>query len=223
MNARAAGVLPPLHVVTDDRVLAADGWIVRARAVLEAGADEVVLHVRGPGTSGRRLFELVRSLGPDAARTGGGLTVSDRVDVALAADLGAVHLGIRSLAPADARRLLGSTARMGVSCHGSTDISEARAGDADYVFAGNVFRTASHPDAEAKGLAWFGRMIARAGQTPVVAIGGVTPGEVASLVATGAAGVAVVGGVWGSPDPAAAVAHYIANLTRAFEEAQGGD
>lgn len=222
MTARAAGVLPPLHVVTDDRILAEDRWVERALTVLEAGADGVMLHVRGPATSGRRLFDLVRALVPCLEATGATLTVNDRVDVALAAGVGAVHLGARSLAPSDARTLMGARARIGLSCHGPADLART-GGRVDYVFAGNVFRTASHPEREAKGLPWFDAMIAEAGETPVVAIGGVTPETVPSLVSAGAAGVAVLGGVWGSPDPAAAAAHYIATLMRAFEEAHLGD
>ena len=223
MTAHAAGVLPPLHVVTDDRILADDGWLARARPVLEAGGDHLMLHVRGPGTSGRRLFDLVRALVPGAARAGASLTVNDRVDVALAVGLGSVHLGARSLGPTEARALMGGGARIGVSCHGSSELTRARSEGADYLFAGNVFSTASHPGSEAKGVAWFGTMVAEAGGTPVVAIGGVTPDSAPPLVALGARGVAVLGGVWGSPDPAEAVADYIATLTRAFEEAHGGD
>jgi thiamine-phosphate diphosphorylase len=223
VTARAAGVLPPLHVVTDDRILAADDWVTRARAVLDAGADGLMLHVRGPGTSGRRLFDLARMLAPGAAASGAVLTVNDRADVALAAGLRAVHLGARSLTPSDARGLLGAEARIGLSCHAPADLAGARTGRVDYAFAGNVFRTSSHPELEAKGTAWLGRMVAEAGKIPVFAIGGVTPDAVAPLISAGAAGVAVMGGVWGSPDPAAAAAHYIATITRAFEEAHGGD
>lgn len=49
---------------------------------------------------------------------------------------------------------------------------------------------------------------------PVIAIGGITPARVAEVVAAGAAGVAVLGGIWHEPDPVAAADRYL----RALEE-----
>jgi thiamine monophosphate synthase len=77
--------VPRLHVVTDDAVLAHPRFVEEARRILAAGS--VALHLRGPGTSGRRLLALGRELldaagpppHPEAL-----LVVNDRVDVALA-------------------------------------------------------------------------------------------------------------------------------------------
>ena len=223
MSAHAPGVLPLLHVVTDDRVLDREDWVARAAAVVEAGADALMLHIRGPQTPGRRLLSLVRSVAKEARAAGAALAVNDRLDVALAAGVQGVHLGGGSLTPSDARAVVGSDARIGLSCHVPADLNWAGGVRVDYAFVGNVFRTASHPEREAKGTAWLRHMVTAAGGVPVIAIGGVTPGRVPSLLAEGAAGVAVLGGVWESPDPAAAVAHYIATLKSALQEANGGD
>src|SRR5206468_2894395 len=57
----------------------------------------------------------------------------------------------------------------------------------------------------ALGAEGFGRLaqLAPAG-TPVIGIGGVTVANAPTLVRAGAVGVAVIGAVWGAPDPAAA-------------------
>ena len=44
---------------------------------------------------------------------------------------------------------------------------------------------------------------------PVIAIGSVTPARVAEARDAGAAGVAVLRGVWDAPDPAEAVREYL--------------
>jgi thiamine monophosphate synthase len=46
-------------------------------------------------------------------------------------------------------------------------------------------------------------------ELPLLAIGGVTPGRVAELLDAGAHGVAVLRGVWESPDPGQAVRAYL--------------
>ncbi len=204
--------LPRLHVVTDDPVLARDDFLGMARTVMEAGAGRLALHVRGPHTEGRTVYEIVERLRPTAADTGALLVVNDRVDVALALGVRAVHLGTRSLAPGPVRRLLGSDGRIGLSCHGVDAVAEAASGDGDYVFLGNVFATASHPDREGLGLDVLTDAVAGARPFPVLAIGGVQVGRVAEVRSRGAHGVAVLGGVWGAGSPADAVTDYISAL-----------
>jgi thiamine-phosphate diphosphorylase len=197
---------PVLHAVTDDAILAADGFAARADAVLEAGGAAVALHLRGPETGGRALFDAAARLRPVAARHGALLIVNDRVDVALAAGADGVQLGRRSLAVADARRLLGDGPRIGVSVHAAGE-ALAVAGLAAWVLAGTVWPSASHPGRAPSGTGVLAAIAATG--PPTVAIGGVTPGRVAEARAAGAAGIAVRGGIWAAADPAAAVRAYL--------------
>jgi thiamine-phosphate diphosphorylase len=109
----------------------------------------------------------------------------------------------------DARALLGPDVRLGVSCHSADEAVRARADGADWIFAGTVFPTPSHPDAEGRGVAWIGTVARRVRGLPVVAIGGVRPDRAPELVDAGAYGVAALRGVWDVSDPAAAVREYI--------------
>lgn len=213
--------LPRLHVVTDDEVLSRGTWLSRAVAVIEVGGARVALHVRGPGSSAARVFELVTGLARVARRTGTLLTVNDRVDVTLASCLGAVHLGNRSLPVADARRLLGQKALIGVSCHSASEAAAAESEGADYVFGGNLFQTPSHPGRAGCGPAGLRDMVAASGRLPVLGIGGVHVTRVERLVRAGAYGVCVLRGVWDAPDPAAAVSEYISALSASIEEGDG--
>ena len=53
------------------------------------------------------------------------------------------------------------------------------------------------------------RAVSAAGRVPVFAIGGVTPGRVAEVLAQGAAGVVVMRGIWDTQAPRRAVEAYL--------------
>jgi thiamine-phosphate diphosphorylase len=192
-------------VITDDAVLARPQFGSAARAVLAAGGAGVALHLRGPTTPGRFLWRLAVDLAPEAA-AGGWLLVNDRVDVAATSGAHGVQLGRRSLPVADARALLGPEARIGASVHDAAEAADA--GAADWLVVGTLFPSASHPGRPAAGVELIAR-VAAASRCPLVGIGGVTPERVADVRAAGAAGVAVLSGVWGHADPASAVARYL--------------
>ena len=198
--------VPPLHAVTDDAVVARPEFARVAAEVLEAGAAALALHLRAPRTPGRRGYELALALRAAAARSGARLIVNDRIDVALAVGADGVQLGRRSLAPADARRILGPGALIGVSVH-SVDEARAAAGDADILVAGAIYPTASHRGESAAGLGLI-RDIAALG-IPVIAIGGVTVDRVGEARKAGAAGVAAIRGIWDETSPTAAARCYI--------------
>jgi thiamine-phosphate diphosphorylase len=198
--------VPPLHLVTDDRTLADPDFVPRAVAAMEAGADRVALHLRGPGTAVRRLFDLAQVLRPEAGRAGALLLVNDRVDVALAAGADGVQLGRRAMAVADARSLLGAERLIGASVHAAGEV-DALAGPPDFLLVGTLFPTASHPGRVGSGPDLL-RDLARFGFA-MIGIGGIGPPRVRDVRAAGAAGVAVLRGIWGAPDPAHAVKEYL--------------
>lgn len=201
-------MIPRLHAVTDDRVLRRPGFVALAQDVLRAGGRRIALHVRGPGLDGARVFERARSLRPAARAAGAGLLVNDRVDVALVLELSGAHLGERSLPVADARRLLAPTALVGASVHGVEAAREAEVGGADYLVAGTIFRTASHPGRAPAGPDRV-REVRSAVDVPLLAIGGVTPERVSEVLGAGADGVAALSGIWDAAEPAGAVGSYL--------------
>lgn len=198
--------VPPLHVVTDDGVLARSDFLPRAGEVLRAGGQALALHLRGPRTGGRRTFDLAAELVPVARGCGAMLLVNDRVDVALAAGAHGVQLGRRGIPVSDARRLLGQERVIGSSV-GPLEEGRGAADGADFLLAGNVYATASHPGREGIGPAGL-RSLAGLG-IPVVGIGGIVPERVAEVRGAGARGVAVLRGVWDAPDAGEAVWTYL--------------
>jgi thiamine-phosphate pyrophosphorylase len=199
--------LPALHAVTDDAVVARPDFPTLARAVLAAGGPGVALHLRGPHAGGRFLFELAEPLARAADRKGALFVVNDRVDVALAAGAGGVQLGRRSMLPGDARRILGDGPLVGVSVGAAAETRDAVAGGADFVVAGSVYATETHPGREGMGLRRLGEITALG--VPTVAIGGITPERVAEVRGAGARGVAAIRAVWDADDPARAVARFL--------------
>lgn len=205
--------LPPLHVVTDDRVLRRPDLVRAAGEVLGAGGARLALHLRGPRTSAAELHRLAGALLPVAREAGALLLVNDRVDLALTLPVDGVHLGERSLPAGVARALLGSC-WIGRSVHGpAVDLGGGEAG-ADYLLVGTVFASSSHPGRAAAGAGRVRDLSAVAG-LPVLAIGGVTPGRVAEVVRAGAWGVGVLSGVWSAAEPAGAVEGYLEALASA--------
>ena len=87
---------------------------------------------------------------------------------------------------------------------------EAEEAGVDYVIAGSVFAPSSKPG-EGRGLDWLAAMT-RGSTVPVIAIGGITPANARDCLAAGAYGVAVLGGIFLTDDPAAAAAAYQAAL-----------
>jgi len=187
-------------------VVARAGFVEQAEAVLAAGGPRVALHLRAHAASGRALHDLAGRLAVRARETGSLLLVNDRVDVALAAGAHGVQLGRRSLSAADARRLAGGM-RIGASVHDEREGREAAEAGADFLLAGAVYPTATHPGQAGAGVRLI-ESVAALG-LPVIAIGGVTPERAGELRRAGAMGMAAIRGVWDAPSPADAVQRYI--------------
>jgi thiamine-phosphate pyrophosphorylase len=116
--------------------------------------------------------------------------ISSRCDVALASHAAGVNLPESDISVADARTLLAERL-IGRSVHSAAGAQAAERDGADYIIFGPVWRSASHPDVRAAGLAALTRVV-RLVKIPVLAIGGVTEERVAELFAAGAAGYAAI-------------------------------
>lgn len=189
--------LPRLHAVTDERVARRRDVASVAGALAAAGGAAVALHARGTRLTGREHFTLATQFGTLASP----LFVNDRLDVALAVHATGVQLGRGSLVPIEARRLRADW-WIGRSVHSAEEARSALDEGADYLLAGPVYATATHPELTPLGLERLGE-IAGVG-LPVIAIGGVTAARVPGLRAAGAHGVAAIRALWDATDPARA-------------------
>jgi thiamine-phosphate pyrophosphorylase len=185
-------------------------------AAVEGGVD--VVQLREKETSARHRHELGREL-RELTATDVPLIVNDRADVAATVGADGVHLGAEDLPVPAARELLGPSATIGRSVS-SVPAAEAAVEDgADYLGVGAVFRTESKdvdPDESEVGVETV-RAIADAVDAPIVAIGGITPGNAADAVAAGADGVAVVTAITRAEDVTAATRALGAAVRRGRE------
>lgn len=122
-------------------------------------------------------------------------------NVALAAECGAdgVHLGQEDMDPAQARRILGPDAIIGVSAHSVAEAKAAVAAGADYLGCGAMFATTTKTDTTTLPKETL-RAICEAVPVPVVAIGGIHKENLLSLADCGEAGVALVSAIFGAKD-----------------------
>ncbi len=198
--------LPRLFAVTSDALCRAADFGVRAAAIAAAGpAAAVVVRAPGSTTAAHAAFaERVAALArpPEAA-----VIVHARPDLARAVHAHGVQLRHDDLAPADARAVLGP-GWIGVSVHSRSEAEIAIGEGADYLVAGSVYQSASHPEQPPRGAGWLRELCALG--RPVVAIGGVTPARAAEVRDAGAWGAAAISALWDAADPAAATLALLA-------------
>lgn len=181
-----------------------------AGSAIEAGLACILL--REPVLGDRATLELARELRALLGNDGY-LVVHDRVHLADACRANAVHLGWRSLTPNQARPILPDEIAIGFSAHESDD--EAQWRDADYLFFGPVLATASKSQLKAPvGFDGLRRAVERS-PAPIWALGGLAPEHAHEALGSGARGIAVLSGIFGAQDPAAASRRYLHALARA--------
>jgi thiamine-phosphate pyrophosphorylase len=181
-----------LVAITDNLRDGIDGLARRAGASRRGGA--TMIQLRLPDEGARTLTAAARAL---IAAVDIPVVVHTRTDVAIAAGAAGVHLGVDDVAVADIRRLCGPDFMIGRSA--ATDEDLRRADGADYVALGPAFDV-DRRFGTALDTTEFERLTRLAG-LPVVAVGGISPATAPEAIRAGACGVALISGIFGSPDP----------------------
>lgn len=137
------------------------------------------------------------------------LIVNDRVDIALACEADGVHLGQEDLPLHAARKLMGDRI-IGISTHSTEQAKEAENGEADYIGFGPMFGTITKATGySARGLTML-RQVRDAIRVPIVAIGGITEGNVKQVWQAGADSAAIISDLLGTDDIADKVKKILA-------------
>ena len=199
--------VPVIHAVTTDKIILAKDFLVRAIGVMQALGERGAIHLRSQLIPSPRLYDIACRLTSLHADTGCWCIVSDRLDIAMAAFAHGVQLNSRSIKVSDARRAA-PRLRLGASVHTAAEAEVAEAEGADWCVAGNVFETPSHPGAPRKETTFISDVVAHV-NVPVIAIGGVRPEHVRSLVDGGAYGVASIRGIWEAKNSEEAASSYL--------------
>lgn len=192
-----------LYLVLDPELCGGGlGMIETAEAAALAGA--TIVQLRAPDWKKRALAECARALLEKLRPLGVPLIINDHADVAAAVGADGLHVGQDDLSPADARRIIGPNAILGLSVGNSAELVSADPALVDYLGLGPVWATATKKDAGAAlGLEAL-RTLRAATRLPAVAIGGIHPDHAAAVMTTGVDGIAVVSAICGQPNPGAA-------------------
>jgi thiamine-phosphate pyrophosphorylase len=150
-----------------------------------------LLQYRNKSGHARVMLEQAREL---RRRVGGTakLIMNNRADLCLVAEFEGVHVGQDDLSPESVRSIIGPGRWLGVSTHNPEQMQQAGQTSADYLAIGPVFSTSSkdRPD-PVVGLEGV-RRARQLTRKPLVAIGGITRSNAASVIDAGADSVAVI-------------------------------
>ena len=193
------------------------GWapLDLAAAYLRGGAR--FLQLRAKSMPGAQLLATASAVVQLAHRDQAQVIINDRADIARLADADGVHVGQEDLSPAAVRALIGDTAMVGLSTHTTEQLDRALREPVTYVAVGPVFGTATKATGyERVGLEMVRDAARRASALglPLVAIGGITLENAASVRDAGAVSVAVISDLLSTGDPEARVRAYLERLSR---------
>jgi thiamine-phosphate pyrophosphorylase len=175
------------------------------RAALTGGADIVQLREKEPIGDGQ-LIEAARQFRQAAAEHGALFILNDRPDLVEECGADGVHVGQEDVPVADARRLAGPAAVVGLSTHSPDQLEAACSaqGEArpDYLSVGPVWETPTKEGRPAAGLEYV-RYAAANATVPWFAIGGIDPGNVSAVLEAGAERIVVVRAIRDADEPEA--------------------
>ncbi len=189
-----------LYVIITEALCVSD-WYETAQAALQGGAD--CLQLREKQQPDRVLLERARRLATLCRTQGKLFIVNDRPDIAAASGADGVHLGQDDLPVAAARRILPTTAIVGVSSHTIEQFDRAVVDVPDYVAVGPMFASATKPQ---NLIAGIDTLVAARARTslPLVAIGGIDEENAAAVASVGPVCLCVCRAVIASADVAGA-------------------
>jgi len=182
--------LPRLYAIVDSSAHQSTADLV-AYAEELATAGCTLLQYRNKSHNARVMLEQARELKKHLGESVR-LIMNDRADLCLAADFDGVHVGQDDLSAESVRKIMGPELWLGVSTHNPKQLSEADLTSADYLAIGPVFSTSSKekpdPVVGLEGVRWARELTRK----PLVAIGGVSRANAASVIEAGADSVAVI-------------------------------
>ena len=189
-----------LYLVVDEDFYFGSDLIADLKAVLEAGVD--FLQWRQKRGSDSSFLERARKVRALCLEFETPFVVNDRPDIAILVEADALHLGQDDLPISEARRLVGPEMPIGRSTHSLGQALTAEAEGADYLGFGPIFTTPSKvkpdPEVGVTGLVEMLHQVSR----PVVAIGGLDEDNIAAVVRSKVAAVAVIRAILKADQPA---------------------
>ena len=128
------------------------------------------------------------------------LLVNGNLEVALKAGADGIHLPQDSIPVTEVRRSAPDHFIIGKSAHDQESAISAAKDGVDYIVLGTIFPTDSKPGVEPGGIHRIKNVCAKV-ECPILAIGGIRPENINSVIAAGAYGAAISGAILTAEDP----------------------
>lgn len=194
---------PLLCLVTNPDV---PDLVKKVEMALSAGVN--MLQLRGHHLSAVELYRLALALRPLCERYEAAFIINDRVDVGLAVRADGFQVGARSLPMEVVRQLVGEVYLLGASVHSLAEAQTAVASGADFLVAGTIFPSHSHPSGPSSGPGMLRDIKQMVPTCPLLAIGGLSTANAEQAMEAGADGIAVISAILNAPD----IGHVVSEL-----------
>ena len=179
-------------------------YVDSAMIALEGGCRWIQLRMKDADEA--EIERVARLILPECRRRGAVFVIDDHVDLALRVGADGVHLGKNDMPVSETRRLAGADFIIGGTANTFEDVQRLAAQGADYIGCGPFrFTTTKKKLAPMLGIEGYKRILSQmkgCGITlPLVAIGGITCGDIPQLMAAGVSGIALSGSVLRAENP----------------------
>lgn len=197
-----------LHVISNGKL----SWTDLAAIAAQIHPHVTAIHIREKTKSLDEIFLGVQFM-LETGIPAKSLYINGYPSIVTAAGLGGLQLQGSTPPLSTLREYRQGVQRTGVSIHSAEEAKQRELEGADYVMFGHIFATNSKVGVPPRGLEPL-RDVAAQVSIPIIAIGGMRPERVSSVLEAGASGIAVMSGIWEAEDPLAAVKAYANELER---------
>lgn len=168
---------------------------------LALSAGVTMVQLRGHHLSTARLCELVQTLRSLCqSNIQAAFLINDRLDIGLACGVDGFQLGTRSFPLTVAREMVGASSLLGASVHTLAEAQAAVANGADFLLAGTIFASHSHPGRAGQGPGLLATIKRTLPTCPLLAVGGITSANARQVMDAGADGIAVISAIFDAAD-----------------------
>jgi thiamine-phosphate pyrophosphorylase len=183
---------------------------------LEGGCRQIQLRMKG--ASSVETEAVARRAKRLCDRYGAALYINDHVEVCRKINAAGVHLGKSDMPPSEARAMLGDGFVIGGSANTFDDVAALHRQPVDYIGLGPLRPTATKTDLNPiLGAEKFRSLVKQCRDCglllPILAIGGITIGDLSTLMTTGIAGVALSGAILNAENPVEATGEILKRLS----------
>ena len=178
-----------LYLVTNRYQDSVESFLEKVETACRSGV--TIVQLREKNLTTNQYYQLAKQVKEITDAYQVPLIIDDRLDVCLAVDAAGLHIGDDELPVSVARQVLGPEKILGVTAKTIKRALEAETSGADYLGTGAIFPTTTKENAPITLISTL-KTICQTVAIPVVAIGGLTSENIAQLMGTGIAGVAVV-------------------------------